>query len=288
MIDWPETLVAEIVGQRCVLFLGSGVSAGSKNMNGASPPSWGELLDLAVELVKDANLKTLIQELIKERRYLVALQAIKQHSDPAGYSALLTSKYNSPYLWNVLHETIYALDSRIVITTNFDKIYENYCNSFQGGSAAYKTISYRQEDLADELRSDTRLIIKAHGTIDAATEMIFTRSEYHEAKRKHGTFYDVLKAIFLTNTIVFIGCGLDDPDILLLLEDVSIAGRSRKTHYALVLDGEKNKLVIDDWRQTYNIQVLGYGPTHGQLGDELKNLLAMVQAKRAQSIGGPS
>jgi hypothetical protein len=48
------------------------------------------------------------------------------------------------------------LDAKVVITTNFDKIYEGYCHSFAGSAAAYKTISYRQDDLADELPSETR------------------------------------------------------------------------------------------------------------------------------------
>jgi len=33
----------------------------------------------------------------------------------------------------------------------------------------------------------------------------------------------MLKALFLTNTVLFIGCGLNDPDVVLLLEDVKIS-----------------------------------------------------------------
>lgn len=288
MINWPETLVDELLGQRCVLFIGAGISADSKDVNGKSPPTWKAFLDLAVTLVKDTGARAGIEELLRERKFLIALQGIKEHSDRAAYSKLLGAQFNGQYKANILHETIFQLDAKMVITTNFDKIYESYCNSFQGGSSAYKTITYRQDDFADEIRSDTRLIVKAHGTIDAVREMIFTRAEYHEAKRKFSAFYDVLKAVFLTNTIVFMGCGLDDPDIALLLEDVNIAGRSQKPHYALVLDGGKNRFVVDDWQQTYNIKVLSYGPEHADLAEDLKNLLEAVNEKKANLISGPS
>lgn len=34
MIDWPEALVEAIARRRCVLFLGSGISANSQNSSG--------------------------------------------------------------------------------------------------------------------------------------------------------------------------------------------------------------------------------------------------------------
>lgn len=37
MIDWPEALVEAIARRRCVLFLGSGISANSKNSSGKQP-----------------------------------------------------------------------------------------------------------------------------------------------------------------------------------------------------------------------------------------------------------
>lgn len=44
MIDWPERLVEDIARRRCVLFLGSGVSANSVNKEGERPKTWTEVL----------------------------------------------------------------------------------------------------------------------------------------------------------------------------------------------------------------------------------------------------
>ena len=48
MIDWPDKLVQDIARRRCVLFLGSGVSANSKNAAGERPKTWVEVLKLGI------------------------------------------------------------------------------------------------------------------------------------------------------------------------------------------------------------------------------------------------
>lgn len=285
MIEWPAALVNEIARGRAVLFLGAGVSASAKDRNGNRPPDWPQFLEKACELIKDADRRNKIKTLLAERKYLVALQAIKDTADDADYHVFLDRHFNSPqYEPSDLHKVINDLDVRLVITTNFDKIYERYCFSFTGSGHAFKTITYTGTSLGDELRSDTRLIIKAHGTIDNIGDMIFTKAQYHKAKRDFSHFYDVLKAVFLTNTIIFLGCGLEDPDIMLLLEDVRIAGRQNKPHYALVKKGA-DEFFIRDWRSTYNIQVLEYEPNHEALIPELRNLLDQVDGVRAELAG---
>lgn len=44
MIDWPEALVEAIARRRCVLFLGSGISANSQNSSGKRPATWEKFL----------------------------------------------------------------------------------------------------------------------------------------------------------------------------------------------------------------------------------------------------
>lgn len=284
MIAWPEPLVREIAKGRCVIFLGSGVSATAEGDGGRKSPTWDEFLKLACDLVADADAKAAIEVLIAEGKMLVALQAIRDNCNRAEYRALLDKNFNDATLKpSRLHEIIFDLDARIVITTNFDKIYERYCNRFTGSSHAYKTIHYNAEDLADEIRSDTRLIIKAHGSIDNIKDMIFTRAQYHAAKKSHPHFYEVLKAVFLTSTILFLGCGLEDPDIMLLLEDVKVVGQHEQPHYAMALSGAKNRFLIKDWEETYNIKVLEFGPTYADMAADLQALLDKVESERSIS-----
>jgi hypothetical protein len=284
MITWPQSLVREIAARRCIIFLGAGASSSSADATGQHPKAWGEFLDEAASLVSDAKKKKAIKKLVKEKRYLLALQGIRDEANAADYRDLLNKNFNDPkFLPSELHKYIAELDARIVITTNFDKIYERYCTEGAPASA-FKVIDYHSSDLVDEIRSDTRLIIKAHGSIDEISRMIFTRAEYHRAKADHARFYEILKAIFLTNTAIFIGCGMEDPDVLLLLEDVRITGSAERPHYALIKRNSHDALAIADWRKTYNISTLEYGPSHEDLVTDLRALLNLVEVERATTV----
>ncbi len=111
--------------------------------------------------------------------------------------------------------------------------------------------------------------------------MIFTKSQYHTAKENYGAFYSILKGLLLTNTCIFIGCGLDDPDVLLLLEDVKITASPNRPHYALLREGSHNHYAKHDLLSCYNVKALEYGPSHADLVTDLSVLLAEVDALRA-------
>lgn len=279
MIAWPVSLKRELAQRRCILFLGAGVSASARAANGTSPKTWSAFLTSACEKVSSANDRDKVQVLINERRYLLALQAIYSKVDPGDYHELIDHNFLAPqFKAGVLHGIIYQLDQRIVITTNFDKIYETYCLSTS--TDGYKVISYDSQSLADELRSDTRLIIKAHGSIDSYRDLIFTREQYRRAKKDHSNFYDMLRSLFRVYTTVFIGCGMEDPDVMLMLEDIALVGSGRRPHYVLIKQGEHDLFVVKDWSESYNIQALEYGPTHENLIDDLEILFSDVDEMR--------
>ena len=280
MIVWPKSLITEIARRRCILFLGAGVAASATDSNGKHPKVWKEFLNDAVQLVQNQTEKTEIKKLIDENKLLLALQAVRSTADGGDYQRLLNSCFNNAtFAPSDLHKMIFKLDSRLVITTNFDKIYEKHCQAT--ATEGFKVVPYYSDSLCDEIRSDTRLIIKAHGSIDEIKRMVFTKAEYHHAKESHSSFYAILKALFLTNTCVFIGCGLDDPDVLLLLEEVRITATADRPHYALQLTGSSNSYVKDDLKSAYNVQTLEYGPTHDDLVKELEALYVEIESMRA-------
>jgi hypothetical protein len=114
--------------------------------------------------------------------------------------------------------------------------------------------------------------------------MIFTRSEYHRAKIQYSHFYEILKAVFLTHTVIFLGCSLEDPDVQLLLEEVKITGSSERPHYAIIRKRSHDALTLADWRKTYNIYALEYAPSHDDLAKALEALLDLVEVERATRI----
>lgn len=283
MVEWPETLIKELSDRRCILFLGSGISASAQDKDGNRPPTWKAFIESALLLVKDTGTRQAIGELIKKENFLIALEAIKSNSDPADYRQLIDKSFNSPsYKPSEIHKTIYNLDSRMVITTNFDNIYEQYWTHFS--EEGFKTVYYNDESLGDEIRSDNRLIIKAHGGVNNQAKMIFTRSEYHAAKAQHPNFYEMLRALLLTHTVVFLGCGMTDPDVLLTLEEVKISSSGARPHYALLRTGEASEFVVKDLSKSYNIKVLEYGPEHSDLQAALTEALESVELIRAGGL----
>jgi len=278
MINWPNALVTEVARRRCILFLGAGVASSAKTEAGVSPLTWKDFLKEAANLVPEKHEE--IHSLIDQNKLLLALQAIRDEADAGDYQALLDRSFNNAaFIPSDLHKTIFNLDSRIVITTNFDKIYEKHC--LTASTEGFKVIPYYSASLGDEIRSDTRLIIKAHGSIDDISKMIFTKAEYHLAKEEHSSFYAILKALLLTNTCIFIGCSMDDPDVLLILEEVRITANPKRPHYALLKEGSHSPFVKNDLASAYNIRTLEYGPDHINLIDDLANLLSLVESMRS-------
>lgn len=279
MINWPKSLIDELAQRRCILFLGAGVAASARNSAGNSPLDWNTFLVEATRLISKPDDKDAVTQLIHERKFPLALNAIADLADPGDYQSFLNDCFNdSSFEPSELHSVILDIDARFVITTNFDKIYEKHCLTVS--NVGFKVIPYYSESLADEIRSDTRLIIKAHGSIDDISKMVFTRKEYHQAKKHHPEFYNLLKALLLTNTCVFIGCGMEDPDVLLLLEELKMTTNSKRPHYALLREGAVSPFITQDLSSTYNVRSLFYGPDHSDLILSLKDLYAEIEGIR--------
>lgn len=177
---------------------------------------------------------------------------------------------------------IFLLDSRIVATPNFDKIYETYANGEANGSIVVK--QHYDTDVISTIRGSGRLILKVHGTIDSPDNLIFTRAEYAQARTKYSAFYDVLEALALTHTFVFLGCGVNDPDIKLLLEDTLFKHNSSRSHIMLLPNSALHTSVISVIQDTMNLKIIQYSPkdNHKELLDSITDLVQQVETEREQ------
>lgn len=255
MIEWPQVLINDLESRRVVLFLGSGVSRNSLGEDGNTRPKiWQDFLrDAAIR----ANISEDVKPYLDGRDYLTALDLIRSRSTRDQYAEIVKSEYLDPrYAEATIHEAIYKLDANIVLTPNFDKIYDVYASSKSRGTTTVK--QYYDLDLARYIRGDRRVVVKIHGSVDSPENMIFGRRDYAEARVKHTWFYSLLRSLILTHTFLFIGCGTDDPDIRLLLEDVQFSAGYAREHYFLSAEGAITpgfKLILDN---TMNLRVLEY------------------------------
>jgi len=278
MIQWPPELISDIARRRSVIFLGAGISRNCKNEQGESPKTWVEFLSSAITSIQPNKH---IKSLIKKEDYLTACGIIKEKVGRDDFNSLVIREFLSPgYSHAPIHEAIFELDSRIVATPNFDKIYETFANHKAKGSIRIK--HHFDADIAEALRRKDRMILKIHGTIDTPGKMIFTRKEYAVARVKYNSFYLILEALALTHTFFFLGCGVNDPDLRLLLEDNFFKHASNRPHIILIPKRSLHRDVIELIQTTMNLKVLTYSSAnnYAELLDSLQNLVSLVEQER--------
>ena len=278
MLEWGDALIKELAARRCIVFLGAGASAGCVATNGFSnPPKWGDLLTtLAAKIRNHEDEKILASQLIVELKYLDAAEVILSSLNRADYVDAMRQIFEQPrYQASEIHQAVLQIDPKIVITTNYDTVYDLYCR--QGiAKDGYNIFKYTDTHLVSQLRSPIRCVVKAHGCITDPDTMVLTRSEYFSAKQRSPHFFKILDALFLTHTILFIGYSLTDPDIQITLENANISAPSSHRHYFVTESGAPLALKRA-WEKTYNVEVLEFPATDFiGLNASLKNLAERV------------
>ena len=284
MINWPSSLIKDLVEGRCVVFLGSGVSCNSVNAVGRRPKAWRDLLEAAAGLVLDDKKKKCIKKCIDRYDYLMACELVKLALGDDRFNDFLTNEFQSPgFIPADIHRDIFLLAAPIVITPNFDKIYDSYVSNV--GSGTVPILNYYSEDILSFIRSGTPLVLKIHGTIDERSKLIFSKKDYAEARNRYATFYKLLEALILTKTFLFIGTGLNDPDLQLLLENFKFQfGKTRK-HFFVIHDKEYAEEELAIYENTLNLSFLKYNwnrktKSHQDFIDSIADLRAQVESER--------
>lgn len=278
MIDWPRQVISDLARRRSVIFLGAGISRHSQNPDGRRPKAWVELLQ---SMAQGINPNRHIMSLIREKDYLTACEVVKEAVGRDAFHQQLRDEFSNPgYQHAPIHEEIFKLDSRIVATPNFDKIYETYANHAAGGSIIIK--HHFDPDIAEAIRGTDRVILKVHGTIDSPNRIVFTRKEYAEAREKYRSFYSLLEALYLTHTFIFLGCGVNDPDIRLLLEDTFFRHPSSRPHVFVLPHREIHSSVKGVLQESMNLKFITYNSVndHRELVESIGQLVNYVDNLR--------
>lgn len=280
MIDWPEDLVLDIARRRAVLFLGAGVSRNATNALGERPLGWDDFLKRAAEKIKDADDRKVVDECLKEGDLLTACELVREVLGHDFNSHLLREYSGKQFRPGAIHDDLVALDSRIVLTTNVDRLYEGHANTVRGNSIITK--NYYDDGIADILRRPERLVLKVHGTIDTPGRTIFTRVDYARARTQFSQFYRLLESLFLTHTFIFLGASMRDPDIRLVLEDLTYRYTDSRPHYMITPAQELHARVIGIMQKSMSIHAIDYAPAdhHIELARSLNGLNRLVQVER--------
>jgi len=280
--------VVELAERRVIPVLGAGVSASCVNAGGDHPPDWTTFLVGMARALPDAALGTMSEALIAEHRLLDAAEVIRASLPAADFARYIRDTLSVPgFEPSEWHRLVQRLDAKIVMTLNYDDLYERQCVS-GAAAASYAVHRYSDPHLLNSLRSDMRVVVKAHGCISDPDRIVLSRSGYFATRRDYGPFHAILGALCLTSTLLFLGCGFgDDPDVQLALQNATIAAPSSHQHYALI-DDRYPQSVFTAMSEAYNIDFVRYpSGDHSAALAALRDLAEQVDARRYAVAWGP-
>lgn len=279
MFDWPKSLICDIARRRCVIVVGSGVSRQARGINGEIPPTWESFL-------ADCNTsaphgpKEHISKAIQEGDLLHAcewLQRIYDHE----WTGKLRAAFSAPrYAPSDVHKVTCRLDTRVLFSLNFDDIIDRATQEIYAGTCVKKT--YYDQDVSEFLRGTERYLIKIHGSLDNPSKLIFTQRQYASARISAAPFYNAFDSALMTHTFLFLGAGVRDPDINLILENQNFVYNESYPHYFLTASGMHPDLK-SSLRSNRNLHVLEYDKIdeeHSGFPNIINELLAGVEEYR--------
>lgn len=257
------------------IYVGAGISSGS------GMPNWESLLSELIDIIEK---KRMVPERIEEMRellknpnkYLMIAEEIRDLIQKDLENLIRDRFEDRTKLPTKTHDIIVKLKSKFILTTNYDTLIEkalvkNYENHFP------TVYTYKNSaSINYSLWNNDHFVLKAHGDAKSPKEIILTEKDYRHIIHNLNGYQSILHAIFSTNSILFVGASLNDPELLLLLGYIhNIFHGGSPTHYALLSETSITQTEIDRWRKDFNIECITYNPkeNHKELEEYLQNLL---------------
>lgn len=204
-----EILLEEIVEykmkRKLVFFVGAGVSSVSEY------PNWNNLvknmadkLSYNYELDSGGNAKFSSEELLQIPQMFCDNRGKKE------YLKEVHGQFTGIYKPNEVHDLIMQLNPYHLITTNYDTLLEDAANKY---GINYSVINADNKISTSESQ---RYILKVHGDLEY-DQFVLKEEDYLNYENDYKLIDNIMKSIIATNLIVFIGYGLNDYNIKLIL-----------------------------------------------------------------------
>jgi SIR2-like domain len=272
MWNWPTNIVQEVAERRAIFVIGAGASMASEDLNGNRPPSWLELLKILANKLNQDKEKKYALRLIGKGRYLEAAQVIQDSLDTATFSRLVNEQLKlKDYVPSKIHRAIFDIDPKVVVTTNYDQIYEKQFAA-SSPSDGHVVCRYYDSHIINDLRSSQRCVVKMHGCVDDSTKIVLSKTSYFNARNSCPSFYHTIDALFLVSTLIFVATSFDDPNLQMILENGNISAKSEHKHY-IIIEKLRHASEHNILSKNYNLYPIEYKRgQHEQVSDLLEKL----------------
>lgn len=186
------------------IFIGAGIS----RLSGY--PSWGTLVEnmadeIAYSSTKDeqGNVKFSSEELLK------IPQIYYNDKGEELYRKKVQNAFEGIYEPNRIHDMIMSLHPAHILTTNYDTLIEKVAIKFG------RNFSVINSNKVVSQSATTNYIVKVHG--DFSGDFVLKEQDYLDYENNYVLIDNIVKTIFATNLVIFIGYGLNDYNIKLIL-----------------------------------------------------------------------
>ena len=257
-INLPDEIIQAGLNAELILFVGSGISRLSEL------PSWENLADKVLDELRE---KEFIN--FSEVNQLSALDPRKKLSianliaEKKRYNLNLTKhikgKNKSDTVYKAINDT-----GCPCVTTNYDEMLEpSFLEDKNGSTTAPLNRVYERRKFDKELLSKPGTVVHLHGSVSKPDTMIVATNDYlkhYDCKKVK----NLLDALFSKHTVLFLGYGLEEAEIL---EHILRKGHAKKkngaeTMFALQGFFGTQKYLYESlynyYKKSFGVQLLGF------------------------------
>ncbi|MFR2528680.1 MAG: SIR2 family protein [Clostridium paraputrificum] len=196
---------------KLIIFVGAGIS---KNSN---LPDWEQLIKVFANRlnypIKEGQ-KLFSDEFLKIPQYYYNIFGAEE------YKKVIKEELDANVQPNDIHELIFKLNPKHIITTNYDRLLED---TIIEQRMVFDVIA-KDKDLLDSKKSN--YIIKMHGDIKELDNVVLKENDYLNYSQNHILIETYIKSLLVCNTFLFIGYSLNDYNLKQIISWVDYLAKS--------------------------------------------------------------
>lgn len=265
----PAELIAALKRHEVVPLIGAGLSKQAS----VDIPNWTELLlgmsqRASEEGWLEPEERLEVESLISSNRYLMAAEHLATRFPGDAWLSFLEDRFRTAGITpSSAHMGLWKLEPHLLITTNYDQLIENaYAKQF---GEVPTVMTYRQADVmqraiqAGRLSQSPPMIFKIHGSIDVPSDLVLTERQYRDLIYKQPGYRLVLSTLFMARVVLMVGFSVDDPELLLLLENHRDALKYQSSPDYAFIDLPATSVKAKRLREDFGVQVIPFEATDG-------------------------
>ena len=163
--------------------------------------------------------------------------------------------------------------STLIVTTNYDFVIEEAFREDGIPLRSEQVIVGADVASLANAANQKKCLLKIHGTLDRCDTWVCTRSDYERYYGRNPAFVQIVSALFLQKTFLFLGYGLEEGDIIFLLKHQQrLFHGNAGPHYAILPWNRRDAL--SELNQL-GIAPIWYSPSdksHSEVYDLFKHL----------------